>query len=93
MEAELPATTAAALYEALAELVDGNAPGGDLGLVRVRACTTHAAAELVIRMRHQDCALADAFARANGRLARVAGTAEFERALTGEARVLLRVPA
>ena len=93
MEAEPPPAAAAALQCALAELVGGAAPGGGSGLVRVRVQASSDGAELVVRLQGQAYGLAGAFERASAWLADVAGTAEFERALAGESRVLLRAPA
>jgi signal transduction histidine kinase len=93
MEAEPPPAAAAALHCALAELVDGAVPGGGPGLVRVRVQASSDGAELVIRLQGQAHGLAGAFERASAWLDGVAGTAEFERALAGESRVLLRAPA
>jgi hypothetical protein len=71
----------------------GAAPGGGSGLVRVRVQASSDGAELVVRLQGQAHGLAGAFERASGWLADVAGTAEFERALAAESRVLLRAPA
>jgi hypothetical protein len=93
VEAEPPPAAAAALQCALAELVGGAAPGGGSGLVRVRVQASSDGAELVVRLQGEAHGLAGAFERASTWLADVAGTAEFERALAGESRVLLRAPA
>jgi signal transduction histidine kinase len=93
MEAEPSPAAAAALQCALAELLDGAAPGGDRGVVRVRVLAGREGAELTVRLQDQAQGLAGPFERASAWLADVAGTAELERALAGESRVLLRAPA
>ena len=71
----------------------GDADATSAHLVRVRVQASSDGAELVVRLQGQAHGLAGAFERASAWLADVAGTAEFERALAGESRVLLRAPA
>jgi hypothetical protein len=59
----------------------------------VRVMAGREGAELMVRLQGQAQGLAGPFERASAWLADVAGTAELERALAGESRVLLRAPA
>jgi signal transduction histidine kinase len=87
-----PAVTRA-LCAAIAELTTGSAPEDGVVRVRAEAGATAPDAEVLIRIPACERAMAGLVSRAHSRLTSVGGAAGLERALPGEVRVRLRVPA